>query len=407
MNALGWLLRGVLLAGELTLLLPLLYLALLSIAAIRAQRRTRRQSISVAGAGNKTWPRIAVLIPAHDEEAVIAAAVRSVASTAYPLALRRICVVADNCTDGTAAAARGAGATVYERFDNTRRAKGFALRWLLDRLEAEGARFDAYLIVDADSRLSTNFLALMAQALAGGTEAAQGQYRVANDDGAWTAGLRAVAFALFNHLRPLGRSAFGWSAGLKGNGMCFSQSLIQRFGWESHSLAEDAEYHAQLVMHGIRVAYVPEAIVSSEMPTSLRQARTQQARWERGRLDLIRACVVPLLGSFARSRNVAALDAALEIAVPPLSLLMGATLACLALSAALWWAPAALLALALLALLALHVGIGAALARLSPRAYLSLLRAPLFIAWKCWVYLAAFAGRGGSPWVRTERAGTK
>lgn len=406
-SVVGWVLRSTLLLGELAMLVPLIYLAVLSVAALTARGRGRRTPDPARVPASAALPCFAILIPAHEEEAGIADAVRSVASATYPAELRRIFVVADNCTDGTAAAARTAGAIVYERFDETQRAKGFALCWLLDRLEAEGQRFDAYIVVDADSRLSANFLELMAGALAGGARAAQGQYRVANDDGAWTAGLRAVAFALFNHLRPLGRTALGWSAGLKGNGMCFSRGVIERFGWGSHSLAEDAEYHALLVAQGVRVVYVPDAVVSSEMPTSLRQARTQQARWERGRLDLIRACASPLLQSFVRDRNMAAMDAAMEIVVPPLSLLMGAALGTLVLAAALRSEPGLLLALALLALLTLHVWIGAALAKLSPRAYLSLLRAPLYIAWKCWVYLAAFTGRGGGPWVRTERAASK
>lgn len=401
------LLRGALLVCELALLLPLAYLVVLSVAARSAQGRGSQREAPEPDQRRGELPTFAVLMPAHNEETVIADAVRSVAAVAYPAERRRIVVVADNCTDGTAAVARGAGAEVYERHDEEQRAKGFALRWLLERMEADGQRFDAYLVVDADSALSPNFLTLMAGALARGAEVAQGQYRVANDNGAWTAGLRAVAFALFNHLRPLGRSVFGWSAGLKGNGMCFSRSVIERFGWGSHSLAEDAEYHALLVSHGVRVVYVPAAVVSSEMPTSLRQAHVQQARWERGRLDLIRLCAGPLLRRFARSRDLAALDAAIEIALPPLSLLMGAALGCLAAAALLRWELGLLGAVTLVALLLLHVWIGAALAELSGRAYLSLLRAPLYIAWKCWVYLAALAGRGGGPWVRTERAGTK
>lgn len=406
-NVVGWLVRGALLVCELAVLIPLAYLAVLSVAALAARRLARRRLEIVTERGHETPLCFAVLIPAHNEEGVVAAAVRSIAATTYPSDRRSIFVVADNCGDATAAEARAAGASVYERQDEQHRAKGFALRWLLDQLEAEGQRFDAYLVVDADSCLSPTFLERMAETLASGAAAAQGQYRVANDDGAWTAGLRAVAFALFNHLRPLGRSAFGWSAGLKGNGMCFSRDVIERFGWGSHSLAEDAEYHALLVAHGVRVTYVPDAVVSSEMPTTLRQARSQQARWERGRLDLIRICAAPLLRSFVRERNMAALDAALEIALPPLSLVLGATLGCLVVAAALHWAPGLGLALALLGLLGLHVVIGATLADLSRRAYLSLLCAPLYIGWKCWVYIAAFAGRGSGPWVRTERAGTK
>ncbi|HLZ23842.1 MAG TPA: glycosyltransferase family 2 protein [Ktedonobacterales bacterium] len=395
-------LHALLIVAELTLLVPLLYLALLSVAALFASH-PGRQPDDFSG----SLPRFAVLIPAHDEAPVIAGAVASVQALDYPADRRDILVVADNCTDETAAIARAAGATVYAHTDAEKRAKGYALAWLLEQLEVAGRRYDAYVVIDADTRVSANFLTRMAAALAAGAQVAQAQYRVLNSDDAWTAGIRAVAFALFNHLRPLGRSRFGWSAGLKGNGMCFSRAVIERFGWGSYSLTEDVEYHVRLIEAGISVVYVPDAVIAAEMPVNLAQARSQQTRWERGRLDLTRDYVVPLVRGFLRSGNAARLDAAMEILLPPLSLLIGAVCVCLAVGGLLRWWPGLALGVVLAALLALHGIIGAALAKLSVRAYLSLLRAPFFIAWKCWVYLAALFGRGGNPWVRTQRADPK
>lgn len=398
--------RGLLLSVELVLLFPLAYLALLSVAALFA-RRPARNATADAREDERSLPCFAVLIPAHDEAPVIAGAVASAVALDYPAERRAIFVVADNCTDETAAIAQAAGAVVYERVDERKRAKGYALSWLLEQLEAADYRFDAYVIIDADTHLSPNFLQCMAEALASGAQVAQARYRVLNSEDSWTAGIRAVAFALFNHLRPLGRSCFGWSAGLKGNGMCFTRAVIERFGWGSYSLTEDVEYHVRLIEASIRVTYVPGATVAAEMPVNLAQARSQQARWERGRLELVRSYVPPLVRGFLRHGDAARLDAAMEILLPPLSLLIGAVCACLALAALLRWGPALALALALVTLLGLHGLIGAALARLSPRAYLALLRAPLFIAWKCGVYLVALFGRDDDSWIRTERAGTK
>ena len=393
--------------AEVALLVPLGYLGLLSVAALVAARRGARALSAARNAPGQSrpLPRFAILIPAHDEAAVITGAVGSVVALDYPAHQRDLFVVADNCTDRTAELARGAGATVYERNDERQRAKGYALGWLLDQLEAEGRRYDAYVVMDADTHLSPNFLRQMAAALASGARVAQAQYRVLNSEDSWTAGIRAVAFALFNHLRPLGRSCFGWSAGLKGNGMCFTREVIERFGWGSYSLTEDVEYHVRLIEAGMRVVYIPDATASAEMPNNLAQARSQQTRWERGRLDLTRAYVPPLVRGFLRHGDAARLDAAMEILLPPLSLLIGVVCACLGLAALLRWGPALALALALVALLALHGLIGAALANLTARAYLSLLRAPLFVAWKCWVYLSALFGRSGGSWVRTQRTG--
>lgn len=403
--------RGLLAFIELALFVPLLYLALLSVAALFATRHSRAHTAAPPVESGEDpaspLPRFAMLIPAHDEAPVIAGAVASAMALDYPPDRRDVFVVADNCSDQTAMIAREAGATVYERTDAQNRAKGYALGWLLGQLEAAGRRYDAYVVIDADTRCSPNFLACMAEALAAGAQVAQAQYRVLNSDDAWTAGMRAVAFALFNHLRPLGRSRFGWSAGLKGNGMCFSRAVIERFGWGSYSLTEDVEYHVRLIEAGIAVVYVPEATIAAEMPVTLKQARSQQARWERGRLEMTRDYALPLVRGFLRAGDTNRLDAAMEIMLPPLSLLIGAVCVCLALGGLLRWGPGVGLALVLLALLALHGVIGAALAKLSTRAYLSLLRAPLFVAWKCWVYLAALFGRGGDSWIRTQRAGPK
>ena len=394
--------RVLLVMVEAVVLAPLLYLALLSVGALL---QARRRSVARRAPTLDQLPTFALLIPAHDESAVIAGALASVSALDYPPQNRAVFVVADNCTDDTAAIARSASATVYERHAPDERAKGYALRWLLERLRDDHLTFDAYVILDADSHLSANFLREMAASLAGGAQVAQAQYRVQNEDGSWLAGLRAVAFALFNHLRPLGRARFGWSAGLKGNGMCFSRAVIERYGWEAYSLAEDAEFHIRLLKAGIRVAYAPAAIVAAEMPVSLQQARSQQARWERGRLELTRLAARELAPGILHKGGAARLDALVEVALPPLSLLVGLVAVCI-LCAALLASPLTLgLAAAMMLALGLHVLVGAGLARLSMRAYLSLWRAPLYIVWKCWVYTVALVGRGATGWVRTERVG--
>lgn len=397
-------LRDLLLLAEVILLLPAIYLVLLSVAALRMQQRREPRARQELDAHATT--RFALLVPAHDEAAVIGGVLESIAAVDYPAELYSVIVIADNCVDKTAALARAAGATVYERFDDTQRAKGYALRWMIEQLLDSGAPIDAFVVVDADSRLTPNFLRRMDATLAAGADVAQAQYRVLNSADGWTAGLRAVAFALFNHLRPLGRAYFGWSAGLKGNGMCFRREVFTRLGWESYSLAEDAEYHLRLIEAGIHVVYVPDAIVFAEMPTTLRQARSQQDRWEQGRLELARGHFGALLRGFARDRDFARLDAAMEVLLPPLSLVAGLNVLCVVLAVLLGWSVTLVLAVVLIMALVLHVVVGASLAQLSWRIYLSLLAAPFYILWKCWVYVLALVSRGNKLWVRTQRAGS-
>lgn len=384
-----------LLGVEAALVIPLLYLAILSIAAL-AQRPQRQINTTPV-------TRFALLIPAHNEEAVLGNLLVSLKRCAYPLTLVDTYVVADNCTDTTAAIAREANAYVYERHDEIETGKGYALRWLLGQVQATGRPYDAFVVIDADTEVSPNFLDIMDVQLQAGHPIIQSQYRVQNGHEAWTAGLRSVAFALFNHLRPLGRSVLGWSCGLKGTGMCFSADVLRQFGWESFSLTEDVEYHVKLVTAGLRVAYVPTAIIWSAMPTSLKQSQSQQMRWERGRLELVRRHVPRLLWSTLRTGNTALFDAAMEILLPPLSVIAGLVVGCCAVAFLLSSSLGIKLGLGLLAALLFYVLVGLRLARLPFAAYRSLLFAPAYILWKLWVYIVALIPASHRPWVRTER----
>ncbi len=350
--------------------------------------------------------RFAMLIPAHDEELLLPRLLRSIAEMQYPPTLYDVHVVADNCSDRTAAVAAGAGATVHERSsDQTARGKGFALRWLLERLRGHTPGYDAYVILDADSVVSQNFLLVMNAHLARGDTVIQSYYGVLNHEESWASALRYAALALYNGLRPRGRDALGLSAGLRGNGMCFTAAVIDRFGWDAFTLAEDAEFHLRLVESGIKVAYAGQATVLAEMPVTLEQSRSQNMRWERGRLQMLRAFVPRLLAQGLRRRDPVRLDAIAEQLVPPLSVLTGASLLAVVVTGLLRARSAWRLALAVALGQTAYVVTGLVLVRASPRSYLTLLTAPLYIAWKVWLYALAALGRHDTQWIRTRRHG--
>lgn len=349
--------------------------------------------------------RFAVLVPAHNEEAVLGRLLDSLAVMDYPPDLVQVCVVADNCTDGTAALARARGALVYERRDPTHLGKGYALAWLLAELEREGQRFEAYGIVDADTVLSPNFLHAMNRRLEVGAQAVQAYYTVLPVRGTAAEHLREAALALVHYLRPAGKAALGLSCGLKGNGMCFARAVVERFGWPAAGLAEDVEVYLLLAAAGVRVEFAPEAVVWAEMPSTLGGARGQNLRWEAGRLAALRRQALPLLRRSLARRDVAALDAAVEQLVPPLSVPVLLSGFCLV-GGVLLRAPAVVgTATALLTLLALHVLAGLALARVSGQVYCALAMAPLYVAWKAGIYGRALLGRAERRWVRTARVG--
>jgi hypothetical protein len=347
--------------------------------------------------------RFVVLVPAHDEEAMISGTVAALRRGDYPPDRRRIVVVADNCSDATAALAAQAGAVVLERHDPDRRGKGYALNWALDRLADVDGDAEVIAIVDADCQPSANLLAAMDARLRGGAQAVQVRYTVANPGASSQTALRSAAFALMNTVRPLGKDRLGLSSGLLGTGMAFRRAALERHRFAERSLVEDADLHLRLVAEGERVAFVPEASVRSPMPTSAGAIRSQQSRWEGGRADLLRDWTVPLVATGARRRDPVRLHAWLELLVAPQSVLVLLHLGfgVLALVARARW----LRRLAVLdgALQTAFVLGGLRLTRAPRSVYRALLGAPVLIVQKVCLLSGLLVKGAPRTWERTPR----
>ncbi|MBK7153855.1 MAG: glycosyltransferase [Sandaracinaceae bacterium] len=157
---------------------------------------------------------LAVIVPAHNEAGGIAQCVQSLFACEQPPGGARVIVVADNCSDDTAARAREAGAEVLVRNDTERRGKGYALELAFTHA-LEDPSVEAALVVDADTTVLPNFLIAMAAAFAGGADGVQCRYLVSN---ASEHQLRNVALLAFNVARPRARERYGLSVGILGNG---------------------------------------------------------------------------------------------------------------------------------------------------------------------------------------------
>jgi cellulose synthase/poly-beta-1,6-N-acetylglucosamine synthase-like glycosyltransferase len=292
---------------------------------------------------------------------------------------------------------------VLERHDPTARAKGFALRSLLQHLAAEGLHYDAYVVVDADSVVAPNFLRSMDGHLTTGSQVVQAYYSVLNAYASPMTTLRFAALAAVHYLRPLGRSALGLSVGLKGNGMCFAAPVLERFAWNWFSLAEDVEFHLALVQAGFRVDFAADTYVLADMPITLEQAQSQNTRWERGRLELLRRSVPSLLKTALHRRSLIVLDAAIEQLLPPLSVPLGLSVGCVVVGVVLTLPLPVLLGALAIAGQAAYLLAGLALVRAPLSAYCGLAYAPIYLAWKLGLYTRAMFMPSGQAWVRTSR----
>jgi 1,2-diacylglycerol 3-beta-glucosyltransferase len=348
--------------------------------------------------------RFRFVVPAHNESAGIGGTIESLLAVDYPRDLFEVVVVADNCSDDTAAKARAAGATVIERHDLEKRGKGYAL----DRAFSETPPdVDAVVVIDADTLVSPNLLRAFAARRDLGARAMQADYAVRNPDAAWRTRLIAIAFGAFHIVRSRARERLGLSCGLRGNGMCFARELLQEIPHRAYSVVEDVEYGIRLGEAGYRVHYTDEAHVYGEMVTSSAAANTQRRRWEEGRKALVREHARRLLAAGLRKRDLVQLDLGLDLLIPPLSTIaVGALLGELAGLGLVVVAGAPGVAAAAfggaLGSVGLYVLRGWSLSGTGARGLLDLGLAPVYIAWKVALKLKK-PPRATSEWVRTKR----
>lgn len=379
------------------------YLLLLTSAAWRAPRAMRHRPALPA----RQYARFGFLIPAHNEAKLLPDLLANLRRLDYPADRFVVHVVADNCTDQTAVIARQGGAVVHERFHEQLRGKGYALQWLLQQIWHSESSYDALVILDADSVISANFLQVMNARLAQGDRVIQAYYAVRAPEQSNAAALRYAALAVLHYLRPQGRMVLGGSVGLKGNGMVFATDVLRQHEW-SASLTEDIEFHMQLILAGERATFAPEAIVWAEMPDTLAGSQTQNARWEQGRLEMVRRYVPLLLRRAGQERNFVLFDAAMEQIIPPFSVLVGLSVVA---------AGTAVLqpksrrkfswVLGLFTLLGqvVYLWAGLKLAQAPATVYRALWGVPRFLLWKTRLYLGVLFGRQEQAWVRTGRNG--
>ena len=399
--------RGILLALEIILALPLAYLLALAIGATIGAWRNAVARKRHSAASAKPASMFAILVPAHNEELLIGKTLRSLAQLDYPAERYAVHIIADNCTDRTAEIAVAAGVNVHERTNATERGKGHALAWAFERLMRGDIHYDAYVVLDADTVVDPLLLTALARGLSHGALALQSHNAVLNAAESETTALRWLALSLMNYIRPLGRNTLGGSSTLTGNGMCLTHEMLTRHPWQAFGLSEDYQYYLLAVADGAKVLFVPDANVRSVMPTTARQLQTQDIRWESLNPDASawqRRIAWRLFSEGIRRLSWVRLDALAELLTPPLSVLVGGC-AVLFAAAIILGAPLQIIVAASLVGAAL-VYAGSAFVLLRPPwgVYRGLIYAPAYVARKIWIVLVLRRLRKNTTtWVRTTR----
>ncbi len=232
--------------------------------------------------------RFMAIIPAHNEEAVVANLVESLKNQNYAKELYDIYVIADNCTDKTAQVAKEAGAIVYERFDENKKTKGYALQWFLAQKIEEDAPYDAFCVFDADNIADKNFLKAMNKKLCQGENVVQGYRDIKNPTDNWITAGYAIFYWTMNRFYHLARYNLGLSPLLNGTGFMVRFDVIKPTGWDTKTLTEDIEFSLKNIIEGRKLGWATDAIVYDEQPTGFKQSWSQRSRWTVGHIQCMK-----------------------------------------------------------------------------------------------------------------------
>lgn len=351
--------------------------------------------------------KTAILMPAHNEASGIQ---RVLAELLLQLSDRdQLVVIADNCTDETANIARSTGATVIERQDANRRGKGYALDYGIHFLanQPNSALPDVVVIIDADCILQPGTLQKVAHQAAKTGRPAQAIYLMEQPTQPKPRdAVSALAFLVKNLVRPRGLAQLQVPCGLTGTGMAFPWSVIKTAALASGNIVEDMQLGVDLAIAGYPPQFCDNTRITGLLPQQEQAAKKQRTRWEHGHLQTILTQVPKLLRAALAQKRLDLFAIALDLSVPPLSLLILLWMAVTGLSLlagvlGVSWLP--LLGLAIegllifIAILVAWVGFGRT--ELPAQA---LFAAPLYLLWKIPLYFA-FLVRPQTEWIRTDR----
>ena len=254
------------------------------------------------------------IIPAHNEQEVVGNLIESLKNQTYNKDAYDIYVIADNCTDNTAVVARRAGAIVYERFDPSKKTKGYALDWFLQQKIKEDAPYDAICIFDADNIVDKNFFKAMNKKLCQGEDVVQGYRDIKNPTDNWITSGYALFYWTMHRFYHLARYNLGLSPLLNGTGFMVRFDIIkENGGWKTVTLTEDIEFSLQRILKGKRLGWATDAIVYDEQPTGFKQSWSQRSRWTVGHMQCIKEYTGKLAEAAKENKTMVNFDGFLYI----------------------------------------------------------------------------------------------
>src|SRR5262249_50185142 len=348
-----------------------------------------------------------VLIPAHNEEVGIVRTLESLRHIHYRSDRYRVLVIADRCTDGTAAVARSQNVECVERYDG-QPGKGAAIAWGIQEARNAQIAFDAVVIIDADTLADRELLSAFNVAFQAGHQVQQGYNYISNPWATPFTRIIAVTGVLRNGRYYAGKTALGLQGMLTGTGMCLGAEVLKRHGWTALSVGEDWEFSVELLLAGEHIYFNPSAKTFAKESQNFKQASHQRLRWASGRYAVMGSKAWALVRKGIQTGLLSLIDSAVTLAAPNYSSQASLALLCLAGG---WvnagdpiWGFSFYWAAALLVVIAGYFMFGVFSTEAPAKALAGLLMVPMFLPWRLTIEVLGMLGYGRQDWGRISRS---
>jgi cellulose synthase/poly-beta-1,6-N-acetylglucosamine synthase-like glycosyltransferase len=283
------------------------------------------ENINPQGFPNVSRPRTTILIPAHNEAEQIVNVIQVLQTQLTEQ--DQVIVIADNCHDNTAELARTTSVKVLEREHQTDRGKGYALDYAIKYMFKNNINPEVLVILDGDCIIVPDTIKNITNCAIATGRPVQATYLMEQPDNpSLKDRVSMFSIKVKNQVRLLGLNRLDWHSLLTGSGMAFPWSLINKISLAGSKTTDDMQLTVDLVLAGSTPVFCENALVMGRLMKD-QDAQSQRSRWEHGHLEMIGVEVPRLLKAFLKTNNWAALGLALDILIPPLSLLVIAWMA--------------------------------------------------------------------------------
>lgn len=259
----------------------------------------------------KKLHRYAVVIPARNERNVITELINSVKKQNYPAELLDVFVIADNCTDDTAEAARNAGAIVYERQDKTHVGKGYALNYVFNKIleDYSEKNYEGFFVFDADNVLDENYVREMNTTFDNGYRVVTSYRNSKNYGSNWISAGYSLWFLREARYLNNVRMMLGTTCAISGTGFLLHTDIVRKNkGWKHYLLTEDIEFTADSAINDEIIGYCGTAVFYDEQPTKFKESWNQRLRWAKGAYQVFFGYGASLIKNIVKNRSFSCFD---------------------------------------------------------------------------------------------------